>query len=206
MPMKYIKVYYDWIDATQMLKDAEKGRLIDAMVRYAKGEGLPKDFSGNEQYVFPMFKLQLDRDGDAYEEVSEKRRQAGAKGGKQTQANASKIKQTQANASKINQDKDQDQDKDHDKDQDNDIDLKKRFDEHWRTSARARAAVAQMIIDSAESGPLGAAPYTNLHSYVCNVLKSGHSPEVVLKAIEDVRTWTEFAVWLSMHGGAEDDS
>ena len=31
MAMQYIKVYYDWIEVTQTLSDAERGRLINAI-------------------------------------------------------------------------------------------------------------------------------------------------------------------------------
>lgn len=200
MPMKYIKVYHDWTEATRMLKDAEKGRLIDAMVRYAKGEGYPDNLSGNEQYVFPMFQMQLDRDGDAYEEISEKRRQAGAKGGKQKLANASKCKQMEANGSKTYHDKDQD----HDQDQDQDY-LKERFNTHWRTSARARASIAQQVLDEIQAGKLGNAECNNAHWYICNLLAAGVSPEEILHGAEDSRNWTDFCVWISMNGGVPSD-
>lgn len=200
MPMKYIKVYYDWTDATQMLKDAEKGRLIDAMVKYARGEGLPKDFSGNEQYVFPMFKLQLDRDGDAYEEVSEKRRQAGAKGGKQKVANASKSKQMLANASKSYQDKDKDKDHDHDKDDTSY--LKKKIDQNWKTSTRARGAVAQVLVDEIRDRGYNTARLADLHDALFNAMTHGLTPEELLDHAREGAM--AFCVWLGERGAPDD--
>lgn len=113
MARSYIKVFFDWNEVTAELTDAEKGRLIGAMLAYARGD--PYQLPGNERFVFPAFKAQLDRDAAAYEEISEKRKQAGAKGGRQKQANASICYQEQANPSKSSQDKDQDKDKDKDK-------------------------------------------------------------------------------------------
>ena len=113
MARSYIKVFFDWDEATAELTDAEKGRLIGAMLAYARGE--PYQLPGNERFVFPAFKIQIDRDAAAYEEISEKRKLAGAKGGRQKQANASICYQEQANSNKSSQDKDKDQDKDQDK-------------------------------------------------------------------------------------------
>lgn len=71
MAMKYLKVYYDWAEVTTTLSDAEKGRLISAMVAYAKEKKL-LELSGTERHLFPMFKAQIDRDRDDYQEISEK--------------------------------------------------------------------------------------------------------------------------------------
>ena len=113
MARKYIKVFFDWDEATSELTPEEKGRLIDALIAYAQGK--PYSVEGNERFVFPGLRLQIDRDAAAYEEISEKRKQAGAKGGKQRAAN-------QAFASNCKQDKDQDKDQDQDEDKDEDKD------------------------------------------------------------------------------------
>lgn len=118
--MKYVKVYYDWLEAMDALSDGERGRLITAVLQYAQ-TGISPSLSGAERYVFPSLKLQIDRDAESYKEISDKRKKAGQSGGlakKQMKANATKCKQMLPNASKCKQDKDQDQDKDKDKDQD----------------------------------------------------------------------------------------
>ena len=59
----YVKVFLSWVDETRKLKDAEKGRLIDAMVAYAMGDtDIDSRLMGNEAYVFPIFQARLDRD------------------------------------------------------------------------------------------------------------------------------------------------
>lgn len=83
MEMTYVKVYQDWTEATRKLKEAEKGRLIDAMVVYAAtGEDVSDRLSGNEQYVFPMFQAQIDRDRQALADFSRKQSANGSKGGR----------------------------------------------------------------------------------------------------------------------------
>ena len=107
MARQYIKIFLDWMEATAELTHEEKGRLIDAIVSHAQGK--TPELVGNERFIFPPFRLQIDRDIVAYDEISEKRRAAGAKGGKQKQANLAK-----ASKCKQGQDQDQDHDQDHD--------------------------------------------------------------------------------------------
>lgn len=124
MAMKYVKAYYDWLDAMDALSDGERGRLITAVLKYAQ-TGVAPSLTGAERYVFPSIKLQVDRDAESYEEISEKRKKAGKSGGrpkKHLQANGSKCKQMKANESKCFQDKDQDKDQDQDQDKDKDQD------------------------------------------------------------------------------------
>ena len=89
----YVKAYYDWIEQTAALTDAERGRLFIAILEYAR-TGIPPELDGAESILFPVFRTMLDRD----DELSAERSRNGAKGGKQTQASSSKIKQTEANA------------------------------------------------------------------------------------------------------------
>ena len=97
MALEYVPVFWDWIEVTGELNDQEKGRLIDAMVMYSRGGDWQDRIKGNERYLFPAFRQQIER----ARTMSEKRADAGSTGGKQAQANASKAKQTKANASKI---------------------------------------------------------------------------------------------------------
>ena len=99
MALEYVPVFWDWIEVTGELNDQEKGRLIDAMVMYSRGGDWQDRIKGNERYLFPAFRQQIER----ARTMSEKRSDAGATGGKQAQANASKAKQIQANASKRKQ-------------------------------------------------------------------------------------------------------
>ena len=135
----YVKVFYDWIEQTDALSDAERGRLINAIVRYARA-GEVTELSGNERFVFGSFRSAIDRDAL----LSAKRAKSGSEGGKkskskQTEANLSKIKQNQANAS--NKDKDEDKDKDYDKDKNippksPNGDSPARFAEFWQAYPR----------------------------------------------------------------------
>lgn len=121
----YVKVFLDWTEATRKLKDAEKGRLIDAMVAYAKGEENEDQLQGNEAYVFPMFKLQIDRDRQEYEALVKRQRDNGSKGGRPKKANG--LEENPKNPlvfskTQKSQDKEEDKEKEEEKDKDKEED------------------------------------------------------------------------------------
>ena len=92
MGAPYIPIFLDWTEVTEALSDEEKGRLVDALVMYARGDDWQARVTGNEKFLFPAFRKAVDRSA----EISERRRQAGASGGQQRQANRSNAKQTEA--------------------------------------------------------------------------------------------------------------
>lgn len=95
MELSYVKVFLDWEERTETLSDAEKGRLMTAIVQYAKS-GIQPDLQGAERHVFPTFRLQIDRDKAELESLSAARSESGKKGGrpkKATEANAISEKQ-----------------------------------------------------------------------------------------------------------------
>lgn len=89
------------MDAIQALGDAERGRLLTAMLEYSITGAAPQ-LGGNERYIFPLIKAQIDRDRDRY---NSKCAQNAESARKRTQANASERYQTQANGSEGSQDK-----------------------------------------------------------------------------------------------------
>ena len=82
MGIAYVKVFLDWDEDTENLEDAEKGRLIDALVAYAKGKDPSTFLSGGEKVLFPSFKKKIDRDRSDYESRSKTNRENGSKGGR----------------------------------------------------------------------------------------------------------------------------
>lgn len=101
MARDYICLYHSYLDAIQALGDAERGRLLTAMLEYSITGAAPQ-LGGNERYIFPLIKAQIDRDRDRY---NSKCAQNAESARKRTQANASERYQTQANDSEGNQDK-----------------------------------------------------------------------------------------------------
>ena len=83
MAMTYVALYYDFIEATEALTDAERGRLVAAMLEYAhSGEVQESALTGNERILFPTFRRQIDRDAEAYATRARRNAINGAKGGR----------------------------------------------------------------------------------------------------------------------------
>lgn len=110
--MKYLKVFTDFADAMEELGDTERGRLFTAMLKYAETGAAP-DFRGNERFIWPVAKLQIDRMAAECEGRAKTSRENGSKGGrpKKTQGNP----KNPAGFSKTQKSQDKDKDKEKDK-------------------------------------------------------------------------------------------
>lgn len=105
----YIPIFYDWLKTTRNLSAEEKGRLIDALVRYAEtGEDQDDQLTGNECFVFPFMQAQIDRS----KQIRSKRAENGSRGGTTRAVNAgqnvagtSKAKHAQADDALLEQQK-----------------------------------------------------------------------------------------------------
>lgn len=96
MARDYVCLYHSYLDAMEALGDAERGRLVTAMINHSQRREIG-ELSGNERYIWPMIRSQIDRDVEAYDRKCEKNRESG---GKRTVANASERQRTVANATK----------------------------------------------------------------------------------------------------------
>lgn len=116
MAMKFMKVYYDWLDGWQTLTMEERGRMMTILLQFARGEE-PMEPEGNERYVLPIYRQYVMRDREIYQDICEKRRAAGKLGAAKRrgesgqvvrrentshlmQANAGKSDNVEANANK----------------------------------------------------------------------------------------------------------
>ena len=113
MAMKYVKLFYDWYEMLSGLTKEELGEMFEAIMRYGY-DGTEIETTGIVARMFPFFKRNIDRNGEAYEKTVEKRREAGRKGGK--------AKQMLTNESKIS--KEQEQNKEEEKEEEDDYDYK----------------------------------------------------------------------------------
>lgn len=105
--------HLDWADVLNQQPDNIRLAVYDAIIDYVNNGNVPD--AGTPVYlVFLFIKQQIDKDAERYEEVCEKRRNAGSKGGKQkvaNVANATKCYQMQTNVA------------DNDNEYDNDYDI-----------------------------------------------------------------------------------
>ena len=78
MARVFFNAYHSYLDAMELLDDAERGRLFTACLIYSKtGEAPP--LPGNEKFLFNSIKSQIDRDKKKYDFICEHNRKNIAK-------------------------------------------------------------------------------------------------------------------------------
>ena len=94
MARSYLKVYFDFEEKTGELNDGEKGRLLLALLRYAMNGEKPV-LSGNERYLFPTFKGDVDREIAVYETRVANGMRGGRPANAETEDNRNKPNETE---------------------------------------------------------------------------------------------------------------
>ena len=105
MAKKSLVLYYDIRQPLEALTNAERGRLLMAVLDYAE-MGVVPDFRGRLLVAFSFIRASLDRDAEKYEQMVEYRREAGRRGGyakaeKQELASARFAKKNAAKLAKL---------------------------------------------------------------------------------------------------------
>lgn len=114
---EWFKARNIWGAAIETLSDAEAGRLMKALWKYTMS-GEQANLSGAEKGIFALILMTLNQDEEQANDISKKRAEAGAIGGKQRVANqananfASDEQANQANALIRNKNKEKEKDKD----------------------------------------------------------------------------------------------
>lgn len=154
MGLEYIQLFADMEALFEPYDDAQRGRLVMAMMAYAY-RGEEPGFDGVEKFIWPVLKQHIDRCAANVEA----KKAAGSKGGKrkcddkqadaeessakQNEAEASKGKQTQADASESKRNA---HNHDHDNDHEHNQDHKKETKRACAREASAAAAGDERII------------------------------------------------------------
>ena len=71
--------YNSWLKALEPYSDAERGRILTALLKYSSGAEDGGRPSGNERFILPMLLDQLDRDAEKSEKLCEAQRQRARK-------------------------------------------------------------------------------------------------------------------------------
>lgn len=112
MALESFNAYHSYLDTMEALNDAECGRLFRALLEYS-ATGAAPELRGNERFVFPGMRSQIDRDIEKYNAKCARNRENGEKGGGHSPPNAPERPRTPP--------KDKDKEKDKEKDKDKDI-------------------------------------------------------------------------------------
>ena len=131
MELPYIKIFTDALETWSVLSNYEVGCLVRALLQYQRTGQEPADeyFEGNEWFLFPTCKAQIDRDNETYRATCSSRSDAGKKGASarwQKQNADSKnskchICHNENGKHGKEEEKEEDKDKDKDKEEDKDI-------------------------------------------------------------------------------------
>lgn len=81
MAREYFQAYHSYLQSMEPLNDAECGRLFRALLKYSE-TGECEELRGNERFVFPTMRAQIDRDNQKYEEKCQKNSENGKQGGR----------------------------------------------------------------------------------------------------------------------------
>ena len=101
--MKYLKVFTDFVYSLELLGEAERGRLVTAMLKYAES-GTEPELKGNEKFLWLVAKADIDRQRENYDKRCETN--------KQIATNRYQNAPESTNRNETYQDKDKDKDKD----------------------------------------------------------------------------------------------
>jgi len=71
--MTYVKIFIDFLDDAENLNDAQLGRLVRAMLRYAN-RAIEPNLRGREAILWPAMRKQIDREFENYEKICERNR------------------------------------------------------------------------------------------------------------------------------------
>lgn len=175
MALESFNAYHSYLDTMEALNDAECGRLFRALLEYS-ATGAAPELRGNERFVFPGMRSQIDRDIEKYNAKCARNRENGEKGGGHSPPNAPERPRTPP--------KDKDKDKEKDKDKDKDISFPP---DGVKDSARAhRPTVEEVAAYCRERGNrVDAERFVDF--YASKGWKVGNQPMKDWKAC--VRTW-----------------
>lgn len=85
---EYVKLWLSYADYFKSYSDVEVGRLVRAMITYRASGEEPK-FNGNERFIWPAIKRDIDEAVESKQLADEARRENGKKGGRPKNANPS---------------------------------------------------------------------------------------------------------------------
>lgn len=114
--MNYVCLYISYSETLAPFSNEEIGKMVNAMLAYAATGEIPQ-FDGNERFIWPTLKAQIDRDEAAYQERCEKNRLNGAKGGRPPK-NQSVISETEGFSEKPKKPKEKEKEKEKEKKKD----------------------------------------------------------------------------------------
>lgn len=124
----YFCAYHSYLENMELLNSEERGRLFTALLEYSK-DGTLIPLTGNERFVFPGIRSQIDRDKAQWEQIDNVKTANGRKGGRPKKTETEKANGLDENLKNqqvisvskksLEKEKKKDKEKDKEKDKDN---------------------------------------------------------------------------------------
>ena len=192
----HLKVYFDFEVKAEKYDDEEKGRLLLAMLRYAK-DGMEVNLTGNERFVFPVFKAQIDEEIKNYETKVKN----GTKGGRpvidqkpeETENNLTEPKETENNRTEPNETETAKKEE-----------RRKKKEDKRDSIGRFIPPTIEQVTEYCRERNNGVNPVKWFNYYTANGWKVGKNPMKDWKAA--VRTWEEGGSNNGQHGSSSGGS
>ena len=169
MARKFLCVYYDQEEAWTQLGDGEAGRLLKALIAYAK-RGEEPALTGAERSAWAFLKVQVDANNDSYDAKVSKCREAGKASAAKRQQTSTDVNERQRTSTNKNNNKNKNKNN-------NDIESKERFAPPTLEEVRAYCQERMNTVD----------PERFVDYYTSNGWKVGKNPMKDWQAA--VRTW-----------------
>ena len=119
----YVCLYMSYLQSLSPFTDAERGRLVMAMMNYAATGEVPQ-FGGNERFIWPSLQNQIDRDIETYQAKCARNRANGSKGGRPSK-NQTVIPETERFLEKPKKPKEKEKEKEKKKEKENEREKEK---------------------------------------------------------------------------------
>ena len=141
MSRSYVALHFDFLEMTEALTEAELGRLVKAMLAYGRdGRADEGALVGNERFLFPVFRRQIDRDVNAYETRALQSAVNGRRGGRPRKYDNDEKNQ----AGFLETEKTQEQEQEQDQEQEEEKEQEK---EHDKAGEGRRAPALREVLD-----------------------------------------------------------
>ena len=184
MAIEYFCCYHSYLEIIEPLTDVEKGRLFTACLEYSMTGEVPQ-LNGNERYVFPTFKSQIDRDNQKYSDRCRKNAENGKSGGRPKKQTVSE--KTERFFEKPKKAKEKEKAKAKEKEKEKDIDIPPVSPLTGGTEKKFSPPTVEQVRDYCLSINGHIDPQAFVDWYTSNGWKVGKNPMKDWKAA--VRTW-----------------
>ena len=185
----YFCAYHSYLENMELLNSEERGRLFTALLEYSK-DGTLIPLTGNERFVFPGIRSQIDRDKAQWEQIDNVKTANGRKGGRPKKAETEKANSLGENlknqqvisVSKKSLEKEKKKDKEKDKEKDK--------DNIFSSTATAEADISACVQAYEQNiGPIARAAFDDISRQLADLPADLICEAIGEAALNNKRSW-----------------